>query len=718
MGRLAGYKYRKSITLFRESGVITDYQMRIYVDESSGSYDPNLTGMQVSCEGNCLPNFNDSRFTKEDGTTLLDYWIESISGTTPNQVATVWINFDSIGATGTTFYMYYGNAGAAAGSSGEDTFPFFDDFPGSSIDGAKWPTIQGANWSVAGEILSCTPATAGSACFIKSALALGFGYRIRAKANLPQLAGSKSASIGYWIDANNNAMAEIYSNEAYWGYSWTVGGTVTRDNAPHMWSSGYHILELQRASINLTYYMVDDSGYGHWNGGFSSDVYPVIYTYESTLSVDWIFICKVFDDDIDSEGWSDQEEFEDCAESVTITDVPSGAGSIYSSNELDEEAIIGDVADADEHYNITINETIGLAETIVGVYRLTISEQLFAWEEIINGWYVTNDESLVFTDTQTIVLGLLISDWLTLIDTQSNNWNGREIVNQTLNLYDVAVLRKNFYDTVDESLVVSNAPTYALTIAVLEYLRFNDLAMTLRTGASTVNESIVLTDEASRAWAQLINEALSTVDSASVITTFIGAVSEALGIDDTASIINIIYPSVSESLVFDETITTQGTLYSAVYDTLKINVMVEIAGEVYECYVLNTPQFLPSMYSGFDFNSYCVFENRAFGANDKGIYELTGMTDAGSKIHTGVILPETNFGSHNQKRFRRGYLGISGASPVMVFETGKGKRQVYNVDTKGKVVASNELKSKEWKLSIADFDSLDYIKLIPVILSK
>jgi len=175
---------------------------------------------------------------------------------------------------------------------------------------------------------------------------------------------------------------------------------------------------------------------------------------------------------------------------------------------------------------------------------------------------------------------------------------------------------------------------------------------------------------------------------------------------------------VAESLVLTETVSIHAHLYNAVYETLHMNVVVEIDGEIWECYVLNTPKFHPSMYSGFSFNSYCVFEGRAYGANDTGIYELTGTTDAGSTIHTGAILHETDFGSPNQKRFRRGYLGITGTAPVMVFEDENGRREAYTIDTEGKVVASSDLKGKSWKLSIADFDELSTTKLIPVILTK
>jgi hypothetical protein len=142
MSVLSGWSYRKSITLSRASGAVTNYQMKLLIGESSGA-----TGEDVDCGGNCLPSFNDLRFTTSDGETLLDYWLESITGTTPNQLATVWIEFDSIGTGATTFYMYYGNAGASSVSNGANTFILFDDFErGNDGDavGGSWTVISGS----------------------------------------------------------------------------------------------------------------------------------------------------------------------------------------------------------------------------------------------------------------------------------------------------------------------------------------------------------------------------------------------------------------------------------------------------------------------------------------------------------------------------------------------------------------------------------------------
>lgn len=106
----------------------------------------------VDCGGHVAADFDDLRFTKSDGTTLLDYWIESVTGPTPNQLATVWVEFDSIGTGATTFYMYYGNSGASTYSNISNTFIQGDNFEwganGDNINtsggGLTWTVSAGA----------------------------------------------------------------------------------------------------------------------------------------------------------------------------------------------------------------------------------------------------------------------------------------------------------------------------------------------------------------------------------------------------------------------------------------------------------------------------------------------------------------------------------------------------------------------------------------------
>lgn len=108
------------------------------------------TPLRVDCEGYCQDDFDDLRFTKSDGCTLLDYWIESyVSGS----YADVWVELDSIAQmTGTDehshFYMYYGNTSATSVSNGANTFLKFEDFEWGA-DGDSLSTSGGSlTWTV------------------------------------------------------------------------------------------------------------------------------------------------------------------------------------------------------------------------------------------------------------------------------------------------------------------------------------------------------------------------------------------------------------------------------------------------------------------------------------------------------------------------------------------------------------------------------------------
>jgi hypothetical protein len=106
MAWLTGYTYRKKGAVnATTAGAQTNYQLKLVVGESSGA-----SGEDVDCESHCIDFPNDLRFTKEDGETKHDYWVESITGTTPNRLATIRIEIASIPASGSVdFYMYYGN---------------------------------------------------------------------------------------------------------------------------------------------------------------------------------------------------------------------------------------------------------------------------------------------------------------------------------------------------------------------------------------------------------------------------------------------------------------------------------------------------------------------------------------------------------------------------------------------------------------------------------
>lgn len=138
MGFLSGWKYRKKqIITGSTSDVLSNYQIPVTVHFGVGV--DTSTDVYLNSLGNV--DFSDLRFTKEDGTTLLDYWIyESVN----SDYAKVWIEVDSISLSPSTknIYMYYGNSTASSLSNADNTMIFWDNFdsglgkwsqPGNSV---------------------------------------------------------------------------------------------------------------------------------------------------------------------------------------------------------------------------------------------------------------------------------------------------------------------------------------------------------------------------------------------------------------------------------------------------------------------------------------------------------------------------------------------------------------------------------------------------------
>jgi hypothetical protein len=129
---LSGWSYRKSHELTGASGAGTNYQVKITVHYGAGSD----SGDDVYLNSKSRTDFIDINFTDNTGTTELDFWRES---KVDSDNAVFWIEIKDDLGTNQTIYIYYGKNDASDASSGDDTFAFFDDFPGTKIDdGDVW----------------------------------------------------------------------------------------------------------------------------------------------------------------------------------------------------------------------------------------------------------------------------------------------------------------------------------------------------------------------------------------------------------------------------------------------------------------------------------------------------------------------------------------------------------------------------------------------------
>jgi len=224
---LSGWQYRKKITIAGSSGAGTNYQVLLKVGESSGAsgYNFHLEGLSANFPSGENQG-GDLRFTSSNDSTLLDFWVEKVVGTSPNRTAYIWVEVAADLETNQNIYCYFGNSSATNVSNGDDTFNFFDNFDGSSINTSKW-TDSTNRTSLSNSIMTLNGGSGNSYLQQNSS---NYAYFSKPKAIVSKiyLTGSWWAGVGmYSVNRGNNAV-QLYqdSNVSNIGVqingSWTV----------------------------------------------------------------------------------------------------------------------------------------------------------------------------------------------------------------------------------------------------------------------------------------------------------------------------------------------------------------------------------------------------------------------------------------------------------------------------------------------------------------
>ncbi|MFW0862568.1 MAG: DUF2341 domain-containing protein [Candidatus Komeilibacteria bacterium] len=188
------WSYRQSITVTNGSGSeLTDFQVEILQNVDLSSLSPSK--LQA--------NLADLRFT-DINHRVLPYWIEDSTISSVN----AWIKIPSIPTTGTTIYMYYGNANATDDQSGDHTFEFFDDFDG--VDTGKW-IYSGSGYSFASGLITITGSDYEPLISAQTFSNDGLIVRAKIKQN-----SSGDFDSGYYLDydASNTGIIHVLDSSA------------------------------------------------------------------------------------------------------------------------------------------------------------------------------------------------------------------------------------------------------------------------------------------------------------------------------------------------------------------------------------------------------------------------------------------------------------------------------------------------------------------------
>ena len=220
-------------------------------------------------------DYEDVRFTDSDEITLLNYWQEADGK--------FWVKVNISANSIKTIYLYYGNPSASSLSNPDNTFIFYDDFLGTSLNTSKWTVLgsSGATTSVSNGIFRITiSSTSGGYYQIRSNTAIPFGVIIEARVNAGGTSGCRGLMPAYskgtgvirydtGVSYGSYYAGAYLSNGAdnYSGWSFgvrTEDGSSTLATKSNFYTGGFNVWLKNRLIVTQSYqqaFIYDDN----WN---------------------------------------------------------------------------------------------------------------------------------------------------------------------------------------------------------------------------------------------------------------------------------------------------------------------------------------------------------------------------------------------------------------------------------------------------------------------
>jgi len=332
-------------------------------------------GDDVYLNSHSKTDFGDVRFTRSDGTTLLDYWMES---KVDSDNAVFWVEIpDDLSTTNATIYIYYGNPTATTTSNGTNTFVFFDDFDDPALP--SWTFVDNADISksVTGSKLIWS-AGALALLFREEMLYRSIGDNVIAegKFSIDSATGTAIAVLELLrlsATAQNEADATnwIYVSESadpddaykFW-FRKEEGGTYTSISTIAAWDTAYHIYGISRIGTTIKSFF--DYAYQSINTISFTPLYLIIsarcdqtVSGSMQMAFEWVRTRKYVDPEPLNASWGSEE-----TPAFTITGItrdangtPLGSSTVWLFRTSDKAFIAATTSDASGNYSFTVSDT-------------------------------------------------------------------------------------------------------------------------------------------------------------------------------------------------------------------------------------------------------------------------------------------------------------------------------------------------------------------------
>lgn len=176
-----------------------------------------------------------------------------------------------------------------------------------------------------------------------------------------------------------------------------------------------------------------------------------------------------------------------------------------------------------------------------------------------------------------------------------------------------------------------------------------------------------------------------------------------------ALVINVL---IEESLQTEDGVFLGGITRDVIIDGFDILGVSSLPDPPYVILSLDTEKLFPAIHSYPFFSSYCEINGLLYATSEAGIHKISGATDNGATIHTGLVF-NTDFGITNIKKIKC-FILDGDIENVAIKVESSGKSGTYTTK-QNRVFIGREVIGKDWDIRITDFERLDGFEIIPNI---
>lgn len=286
-------------------------------------------------------------------------------------------------------------------------------------------------------------------------------------------------------------------------------------------------------------------------------------------------------------------------------------------------------------------------------------------------------------------------------------------------------------------LASEGAYSYAAIARAVDIVRLTTSMPTGLHAISAVASAMVLGDTITPTQLALMLESVEFTTAVEGALRYLMELLDSADFDDTLTGQLSMVLELTDAVALGDAVAQNSFLVSRLNDGVVLYSLLRFRGEQYQVWSMSPDTEAVWKYVNFNFNSFAKFDGRYYGANEDGLYELVGDTDAGEPIEAYVRTGLMDFGTGRLKQMSRAYLGYTASGALVLKVTTvasegafKGQKvedwyeltRTQEAYREGRIPIGRGLESVYWQFEIrnklgADF-STDNIKLFPLITAR